>query len=466
MNLLENIVVNKLNRIAVIGIASLVIMGVMFLLWHFPPEYALSFVLLCFIGILVYREPFIGLLVYLFLNYLRIPEMFPSLDSWHPTRIIVFGLLIIWFLRKALTKDRSFVSGKQLQVLFGLIIVMILSWMNTLWLTGSYTAVIGFLKTVIIFFLVINLVDTRQKLFWFIGMLLVLHMILVFGLIQEFIRFGAQASQLRLGGAIGTADAVGHGGFLGDANDFALAINIMIPFAYFLSFMQQRFKFKLVLIPMFFLFIVGVILTYSRGGFVTLTALFFSFAFLSKRKLAAVSILLIILALIVMLIPADYSTRLKTITTFNTDESTQGRFDAWKAGFKMLIAHPVVGTGVGVFADTYPYYMPKQAVSAQWRVAHNGYIHIAGELGLLGLFLYLSLMYLTFRDNIYIQKILRGSKQEQHLLVSISKGLVCGLIAYMVGSMFLSVCYYDHLYILAAITVAAKQIVVNENIPV
>lgn len=443
------------NYLTVMGIAILMSLGTGVLLYFYSLEYAVSFVFLGLAGFLIFLHPYIGLLAYLVLNYLRISENYPTLAAWHLTRVVVFSLLIIWLIRKGLAKERTFVYCKQQNVLLGLIIVMLLSMLNTTWVTASYEAVIGFLKTAIIFFLVINLVDTRRKLVWFLGTLLVLHAILSMIVIPDFILRGSSAGQQRLGGAI----TYGLGGFLGDSNDFSLSLNIMIPFGYFLSFGQFQIKTKFATIPMLVLFLLGIILTYSRGGFVTLVATLFTLATLGKRKFQTIFFLLIIITLILPFIPQDYWSRQKTITSYDTDESVQGRFDAWKAGLKMVVAHPIVGTGMGVFLDTYPFYMPTNTSSAAWRVAHNGYIHIAGELGLLGLFLYLYLMYLTFRDNFEIHKQFKHANNNEMSLLLISKALVGGLIAFMVGSIFLSVCYYDHLYLIAALTVATKRIV-------
>jgi putative inorganic carbon (hco3(-)) transporter len=454
---------NKLNRIVVIGFTGLILILISAILWLYPPEYAFAFLMLAIVGVFLYVEPFIGLLIYLVLTYLRVQENFPALDALHLTRIIVFGLFIFWFIKKVLMKDWSFTGSKQLNVMLGMVVVMILSLMNSDWFSESVKVLLGFIRTVIMVFLIINVVDSRRKLMWFIGTMLALHTILAFDLVQEYLRFGSQIGEMRLGATLGSTDATVNNGFLGDANDFALALNIIIPLVYFLVYLKNQSKLKFILIPILGINVLGVILTYSRGGFITLATLFFSFAIMSKRKLLTISVFIIILALVVIIVPSDYSARLKTITAYNTDESSQGRLAAWKAGLKMMIAHPLVGTGVGVFSDTYPKYMPEDAVDTHYRVAHNGYIHIAGELGLLGLLLYVSIIYLTIRDNLTLQKTVALADKTIQPLILISKGLVCSVIAYSVGSMFLSVNYYDHLYLLAALTIAVKQIAAKEQ---
>jgi O-antigen ligase len=56
----------------------------------------------------------------------------------------------------------------------------------------------------------------------------------------------------------------------------------------------------------------------------------------------------------------------------NIDASANGRLEAWYAGIQMLIHNPIFGIGKGQFYDHHGL------------VAHNSYIHVAGELGVPG----------------------------------------------------------------------------------
>jgi putative inorganic carbon (HCO3(-)) transporter len=56
----------------------------------------------------------------------------------------------------------------------------------------------------------------------------------------------------------------------------------------------------------------------------------------------------------------------------NIDASANGRLEAWYAGIQMLMSNPIFGIGKGQFYDYHGL------------VAHNSYIHVAGELGVPG----------------------------------------------------------------------------------
>ena len=63
----------------------------------------------------------------------------------------------------------------------------------------------------------------------------------------------------------------------------------------------------------------------------------------------------------------------------------------WLAGVRMFAAHPLLGVGIGNYADAYPAYHPR-GWYAPLAHAHNYYINIAAEAGIIGLSAYLLLM--------------------------------------------------------------------------
>ena len=92
--------------------------------------------------------------------------------------------------------------------------------------------------------------------------------------------------------------------------------------------------------------------------------------------------------------------------------------------------------------------------SGPWFSTHNAYIQIAADLGFFGILAYLALIFFIFRQNTQCMKFNR--EKENVYLVSISQGLKGALIAYAVGSFFLSVGYYPHLYLLLGLTIVLE----------
>jgi len=252
--------------------------------------------------------------------------------------------------------------------------------------------------------------------------------------------------------------------FLGDPNDFALALNIALPFAFYLM-LQTRNKIVKGLIALSEIFlIIGIVISQSRGGFVTLiSTIIFIILFQGKKRILALTIGAFVVAGISVLAPLTYIERMQTITGSGLEkgDTGYGRITLWKAGLKMMVDHPITGVGLGRYQAAYGYKYHRKE-DRKWRVAHNSYISIGAETGIAGLLLYFYLLYCIFKENYYIRKSLRTAKMENHFLFYLSNALTAGLVAYCVGTMFLTAWYYIHIYLIIALTLAIRRIMVEE----
>jgi O-antigen ligase len=77
------------------------------------------------------------------------------------------------------------------------------------------------------------------------------------------------------------------------------------------------------------------------------------------------------------------------------------RFSVWNAGLRMVAEHPLIGVGFGQFAGHLPAFVREvawiKAGPIGTNMAHNTTITVAGELGLMGLTLYLLVICGVFR---------------------------------------------------------------------
>jgi O-antigen ligase len=74
----------------------------------------------------------------------------------------------------------------------------------------------------------------------------------------------------------------------------------------------------------------------------------------------------------------------------NANFSAVERAAHWLAGVRMFASHPLLGVGIGNYAVAYPHYHPR-GWYASLAHAHNYYINIAAEAGIVGLLAYLLL---------------------------------------------------------------------------
>src|SRR5579875_774185 len=77
------------------------------------------------------------------------------------------------------------------------------------------------------------------------------------------------------------------------------------------------------------------------------------------------------------------------------DYSTAERLAHWIAGINMFLTHPILGVGIGNYPDAYTQYYITIFVNSLGH-AHNYYINIAAETGIIGLFAFLTFLATMF----------------------------------------------------------------------
>jgi len=408
------------------------------------PEIVPALAIVVIIGLTFLFYPYLGVLVYLILSYLRFEETVPALGNLHLTRLLAIALIVVWAIRSAITKSKLYLQEKGLILLYLFFLMLAFSIPFSFWPTRSFNTFVDMLKILVFTILFIHLIDSQKKLKSFLWVFLIVNGFLAFNAIKDFILLGSTAVSTRIGG--------GGEGFLGDANDFALALNVALPFTFYQFLAEKKKILKLFYLLFLLLFTLGVISTASRGGFITLFIVFFYFILKSKQKLIGIFSILLIFISVFFFTPREYWQRQMTITSYQQDESAMGRIDAWKAGIKMFTDRPLLGVGAGVYEIAFG--VKYGGKSGPWFSAHNAYIQIVAETGILGILFYLGLMFYIYRQTTLLTK----SFKEDSYFKSICMSLKGALLAYAAGSIFLSVGYYPHLYLLLGIVVLVKTL--------
>ena len=73
------------------------------------------------------------------------------------------------------------------------------------------------------------------------------------------------------------------------------------------------------------------------------------------------------------------------------------RFDFWRAGLRMFAQHPFEGVGLAGYAEHYPFF--KMASGWETKDAHNEYVHMLAEFGVLGPLVYLALWWTVLKNG-------------------------------------------------------------------
>lgn len=416
--------------------------GISFL--YLSIEIAVGVWVIFIFGILILLNPYIGLLAFLVVTYLRPGEVIPILANLHPTRLIAIALLVSWIVRLVVFKQRRFINTAENWFLLAFLGVMCLSSIGAYWQTRALSFTVDFAKIAVIYFLIIVLLDSRNRVRVFIWTLLILTTFLA---VEAIRRFGF-VSQERIAGFSGT--------YFGDANEFALVLNMVIPYAFFMSLGEKELLGKVLATTMLLLFVLACVFTGSRGGMIGLSVVIFLCIFKAKKNVLAIILIVAIGFLGWITMPHVFKERVASIPGYAEDPSARCRIAVWKAGLHMTKDHPLVGVGPGNFSTMYGLkYKPLDAVGSMWRVAHSLYFQILGELGVIGFICFLLFIYFGLRNNsIFRKKVLRS--HDFSWIVVESFGVA--IIGYLVSGAFLSVAYYPHLYFIAAASIALRNL--------
>jgi len=155
----------------------------------------------------------------------------------------------------------------------------------------------------------------------------------------------------------------------------------------------------------------GVFLSGSRTGIVAVLATVTLSLFVGgkrRRRLLSVFIAAVVAIAAVGLVSysqptlvADLVSRYSSLANLREERTWAGRLDLWHAAARLIEERPITGVGAGSFPSVCEQYSVQCTVINSVRpggaVAHNMYLSVAAELGLVGLFLFLWVHWSVFR---------------------------------------------------------------------
>ncbi|NOZ64855.1 MAG: hypothetical protein GXO71_08075 [Caldiserica bacterium] len=176
-------------------------------------------------------------------------------------------------------------------------------------------------------------------------------------------------------------------------NALAGYLIILIPFTSIFFFkIKKPLRYLYLIIPS--LQITALVLSKSKGGILSLVlSLLILFWLLLNRKWRLYATTIIIL---VLLIAISFPVLRK-----NAENSFGVRVSYWKAAARMIKAKPLTGFGPGDFARVFPRF--KEAGREDTKMAHNNYLQVFSEGGILYFLLFVSFFYFALK-NLHLSK--------------------------------------------------------------
>lgn len=288
---------------------------------------------------------------------------------------------------------------------------------------------------------------------------------IVCGLLLSAVVFYNKANGLSL--VEGTRVAIGYvlpedlsmlihttGKVLSDPNDLALIL--MFPLSFALARVVLRRNF---IDAAFGLVATGAILlaiTYTQSRGAAIGVMVVLAMLLLQRYRSALLGLIAIAALAPILIGAmQIATRssggFDEYSDSDLDQSAQHRIDAWKTAINMAAARPLTGVGISNFSSmyySYTDYWHNRAIAA-----HSMWFQVLGELGVIGLALFVAMIWSSFKINAQTTGWLKQARAPPFLQAT-AIGLQAALAGTCASGTFLSQAYTMPIYIIVALIAA------------
>ncbi len=284
-----------------------------------------------------------------------------------------------------------------------LLFAMVISAATAQSITASIKDLIKWIEFLAVLLLGAKYLRTRKQI-WILVVAMVLAGVsqAFYGYAQNFLNLGPQ-SFIRDGG-------LRVYGTFNQPNPYAGYINMSLPIALSLLLLGRNWATRILAGTAALLLGAAEYLTKSNGGEIAIAvAVFFIFVigFPQLRKLAAilgVSGLVLIAALLAGVIPQRLTkpilSKLGLVAiSFSSpsaqDYSTAERLAHWIAGINMFVDHSFTGVGIGNYGTAYgPYHVTIFVNSLDH--AHNYYINISAETGIIGITTFLLLLLAMF----------------------------------------------------------------------
>lgn len=426
-------------------------------------------------GVVSVLRPGIGLFMFALMMYSRasevlttslgVPSIAPLFTIWLLTGLIMhYGLGGLFYARP---------TGWQALALYGLVLLASTLVASNQWAATNrvvdYTRELAYIGLIVLCVRQISdlrIVVRAMLLGGTIPALFTIYQTLT-GSTYAFFGFARYSQAIVIPGEI--TEVARPSGMVGDPNFYAMALIALIPLAFHRARWEPNRLARQLSLLAGIVLSVASIMTYSRGGYLTLAAVVGCLVIAGFIRFRTIAIVVLLFLAVLPILPDSYSGRVSSITDIPrtllsqqppergkaTDTSVSGRVSEVMAGVQMFLDHPIIGVGTNNYQTNYQEYARPMGVDKRTdRAAHSLYVEIAAETGIVGIltfgFLVLSLFSALRR---VWQTTNKGNElHDLALIVAIS------LFSILIASIFLHFAYPRYLMVFAGLAMAVASV--------
>ena len=409
----------------------------------YNPKYAIAGAFgLAFVAV-VMVDVTLGLCAFTFLSFLELLLVTED-KSFSFLKVAGFLLMISWLARISTRRDRSesFVAAHPQ---FTFVLIGFLAWAL---LSASWAEVPGqavdtttrYFQNMILFLIVYTAIRKRTHVMWVTWAWLAGA---TFATVPAMLNPPTYEDDL----------TVRISGTIGDPNELAALLVAGVVFAGVLTAVtRDKPPLRLAAGGAVVLFLLGIFYTVSRGGLLALGVALIAACLLAGRWRGRALVVAGLGISIVVIYFASFA-GLDARDRVTTVQGGTGRSDLWKIGWRMFEDEPIRGIGSGNFPISSIHYLVQPGVIERDdfiistpKVAHNTYLQILAELGLVGLALFFTIIGFSVRCALRAARWFGRNGDTQMELVA--RGTIVALVGILTADFFISEMYGKQLWLM------------------
>lgn len=185
-----------------------------------------------------------------------------------------------------------------------------------------------------------------------------------------------------------------------------------------------------------------IALTFSRGAVLAFYGAWIVMGIIKRDKII-LGVLVASLLVIPFVMPGSVKEWKGSTSSFLEFWCNLDRIAFYKSSIQMIKAHPVIGVGINTYMKAYPKYKVKDVdvITGDYCYAHNNYLQMAGEIGLvgLGIFFWILAAFLLELRAIF--------KSNRNYVRNAALGIGCGVLAFLLNGLTESSFYFSKIVV-------------------
>ena len=387
---------------------------------------------------------YIGIFLFTLVIYFRPYELIPALAGFNSMALVVAVATLLVYL------PTQFAGAGNLSALtteVKCILVMVACAVLTIpiaknpalaWTTFNE----NFSKVAIIFVIIVNILNSKKRLYGLIWLGIGAAVMLSYQAIVLYNQGVFKTEGYRV--------SVDFGGMFANPNDMAMHLAIFLPIVLTLAFASKNKLSKIFYFVAAGMMIVGIMVTQSRSGFLGFLAMGAVLVWKIGRnqRLKVVVLSFVTCLFLILFAPGNFGLRILSIFVPSLDPT--GSSDERK---ELLIRSIVVtlrnpwGIGIGNFP----------LVGIQNRQTHNAFTQVSSELGVIALVAYIILLISPLMKLGAVERQL-SRNADFSWVYYLSIGVQASIVAYIISSFFGAVAYNWFIYFPLAFAVCLRRI--------